>query len=167
MTIARIVLSELNSIIKVFLWMIWLGGCSDPVLTVMSFQSTVLGKSNLTIFVVVVVVFESRLVCPCGFLGPSGVKVLKARRTLTQSLRYSPLLSPVVISQVSTYFLGVGLSNMFWYSLSSFTELVFVSFLLNVESYFSCHRCQFNNSEGEIPGLGLSKWWLQKGQNSV
>lgn len=91
----------MNSIIEVFLRMIWLGGCSDPVLTVMSVQSTVLGRSNLTIFVVVV--FVSRLVCPCGFLGPSGVKVLKARRTLTQSLRYRPpLLSLVVIAQSST-----------------------------------------------------------------
>lgn len=38
--------------------------------------------------------FVSRFACPCGFLGQSGVKVLKVRRTQKPSLRYRlPFLS--------------------------------------------------------------------------
>lgn len=44
--------------------------------------------SNLFFFKIV-----SRFVCHCGFLGQSGVKVPKAKKTLKQSLRYRP---PVV-----------------------------------------------------------------------
>lgn len=72
------------------------------VFIVMSFQSTVMRKSDLTGFCLFV--FVSRFACPCGFLGQSGVKVLTARRTLRQSLRYRlPLLTLVVQGMDGSY----------------------------------------------------------------
>lgn len=89
----------------------------------------------------------SRFVCHCGFLGQSGVKVPKAKKTLKPSIRYRPTLSLVVGNEQIG--LLVGQLQGYFYSSSSkalFIEqpamalgkwvLIFINFLTQLVSFF-------------------------------